>query len=340
MKKIIIFLIILICASFSMIFGASTKLKNAEQPVANPITIKLSSKPIGPLEGEIIDINGSQLKYMGAIVIDGSHPAFGGFSDLIVSDNRDSFLTITDMGFWLRGKLLYSKKGHLIGVSPEGDLGQLLNLKGETFSIKYNADAEALTRAPGSGYLVAYERVHRINHYNSGKELDLSGSPTQVSTPHGMDKLPNNGGVESLLLLPDGRLLVIAEGDENFESNSFAAVKNDGEWINLEYERVPDFRPTSAANLPNGKILTLERSYTGPGSLQIRLCVINNISLKSGSKIIPKELLRIPDSLPLDNYEGLDIVTTKNGGTFIYIISDDNFSPLQKTILMMFELKN
>ena len=323
-----------------MIFGPSTKLKNAEQPVTNPIKIKLSSKPIGPLEDEIIDLNGSQLKYMGAIVIDGTHPAFGGFSDLIVSDNRDSFLTITDMGFWLRGKLLYSKKGQLIGVSPDANLGQLLNLKGETFAIKYNADAEALSRAPGSGYLVAYERVHRINHYNSGKELDLSGSPTKISAPQEMDKLPNNGGIESLLLLPDGRLLTIAEGDTNFDSNSFAAVKNDENWINLEYERVPDFRPTSAANLPSGNILTLERSYTGPRSLQIRLCKINNPSLKSGSTLIPEELLRIPESLPLDNYEGLDTITDENDRTFIYIISDDNFSPLQQTILMMFELKN
>ncbi len=339
MKKITIFLTILICVSFLMIFGASTKLKNAEQPVANPIEIKLSSKPIGPLEGEIVDLNVSQLKYMGAIIIDGTHPAFGGFSDLIVSDSRDSFLTITDMGFWLRGKLLYSKKGQLIGVSTEAELGQLLNLKGETFAIKYNADAEALSRAPGSGYLVAYERVHRINHYNSGKELDLSGPPTKVSLPQGMDKLSNNGGIESLLLLPNDRLLAIAEGDNIFGSNSFAAIKNDGNWINLEYERVPDFRPTSAANLPNRNILTLERSYTGPGSLQIRLCVINNPPLKSGSKLIPKELLRIPKSLPLDNFEGLDTVTNEDGRTFIYIISDDNFSPLQQTILMMFELK-
>jgi hypothetical protein len=50
------------------------------------------------------------------------------------------------------------------------------------------------------------------------------------------------------------------------------------------------------------------------------------------------ELARLEPPLPTDNFEGLAVRPDAGGGLFVYIVSDDNRSPLQRTYLMMFQL--
>ena len=42
----------------------------------------------------------------------------------------------------------------------------------------------------------------------------------------------------------------------------------------------------------------------------------------------------------IDNMEGLAVRRGPNGETFLYVISDDNYWRLQRTLLLMFEVKN
>ena len=42
--------------------------------------------------------------------------------------------------------------------------------------------------------------------------------------------------------------------------------------------------------------------------------------------------------MTVDNFEGIDVRKGPAGEIFIYLISDDNFNPEQRTLLMMFEL--
>ena len=49
------------------------------------------------------------------------------------------------------------------------------------------------------------------------------------------------------------------------------------------------------------------------------------------------ELSAIEPPLTVDNFEGL-AVREEAGRTFLYIVSDDNFSGSQRTLLMKFEL--
>jgi hypothetical protein len=43
-------------------------------------------------------------------------------------------------------------------------------------------------------------------------------------------------------------------------------------------------------------------------------------------------------TLSVDNMEAIDAIRSPDGKTLIYVASDDNYSPLQTTLLMMFEL--
>ena len=51
----------------------------------------------------------------------------------------------------------------------------------------------------------------------------------------------------------------------------------------------------------------------------------------------PQDIAWLAAPLTIDNMEGLAI-RKEEGRTFIYLVSDDNFSPLQRTLLLKFEL--
>ena len=40
----------------------------------------------------------------------------------------------------------------------------------------------------------------------------------------------------------------------------------------------------------------------------------------------------------MDNFEGLAVARDADGGTLVYILSDDNFHFLQRTLLLLFRL--
>ncbi|WP_319759178.1 esterase-like activity of phytase family protein [Maridesulfovibrio sp.] len=339
MKKILLFVLILCCTPLSLLFGASSKLNTPDQPLLNPVAITLVSEQIGPHTDETVTLSRPQLKYYGSLLLSSPHPAFGGFSDLLISENRKSFLAVSDMGFWLKGKLQYTPSGRLKGVERKAELGELLNGQGKTFTVKNDADAEALCRAPGSGYLVAFERVHRINRYDSGKSLDLSGRPSPLPLPKQIKKAPVNGGIESMALLPDHSILALTEGKNFSTQPTSAALLKDGKWINFQYKRNSGYRPTSAAYLAGGKILILERRYKGLGTLGIRFNTFPQDKIKEGAVINPDLFCELLPPIPRDNYEGLDIAVDSEGNIWIYIISDDNFSPMQHTLLSLFKLE-
>ena len=55
-------------------------------------------------------------------------------------------------------------------------------------------------------------------------------------------------------------------------------------------------------------------------------------------QMIGVELARLAPPYTVDNFEGLAVFPDKRGGTIIYILSDDNFNPLQRTLLLQFRL--
>ena len=52
---------------------------------------------------------------------------------------------------------------------------------------------------------------------------------------------------------------------------------------------------------------------------------------------MPREIARLQPPLTIDNMEGVS-VTVENGRTIVWLASDDNFFPLQRTLLLKFAL--
>ncbi|MFQ5541980.1 MAG: hypothetical protein ACE5E2_04055, partial [Candidatus Binatia bacterium] len=51
-----------------------------------------------------------------------------------------------------------------------------------------------------------------------------------------------------------------------------------------------------------------------------------------------EKIVHLDPSVEIDNFEGLAVRVDPVGGTLLYMISDDNYSQLQRTLLLQFHL--
>ena len=60
--------------------------------------------------------------------------------------------------------------------------------------------------------------------------------------------------------------------------------------------------------------------------------------LVAGGTVKAEELARLASPYAVDNLEGIASTRGPRGETLVWLISDDNFNPLQRNILLLFEL--
>ena len=258
---------------------------------------------------------------------------FGGLSGLSVG--RDGRLyAVSDHGYWLSASIL---------LGPDDALKDLVDwriapiLTTTKLPVRGRLrDAEALAQARDGSFLVAFEGLHRISLYSPPPET-FESTPVSVQIPSAVAQAPSNGGIEALATLADGRLLIIAEELENPDGSVKAWVLDDGQFTELSYLPAKGFRVTDCAALNNGDVLVLERRYVPFGILSARLTRVTAGSLRPGAKVAGKELLKLEQPLAVENFEGIAVQQTSNG-TMIFIVSDDNYSSLQQTLLLQFLL--
>ena len=61
--------------------------------------------------------------------------------------------------------------------------------------------------------------------------------------------------------------------------------------------------------------------------------------LQPGATARPRELARLASPMVVDNLEGISATKGPRGETLVWLISDDNFNPLQRNLLLLFELE-
>ena len=87
-----------------------------------------------------------------------------------------------------------------------------------------------------------------------------------------------------------------------------------------------------------GDVLLLVRSFRRELGNRIRLLLLEAGSLVPDARLRPVELGRIEPPAAIDNMESVAVHSGPNGETFVYLLSDDNFNPEQRTLLMQLEL--
>ncbi|MEI6204262.1 MAG: esterase-like activity of phytase family protein, partial [Enhydrobacter sp.] len=154
---------------------------------------------------------------------------------------------------------------------------------------------------------------------------------------------PDNGGVEALTALSDGRIVAISE-EYSLRRNTLVGwigrpIGPDRYlWDMFEYMKIPNFSPTAIRELPDGSFVVLERAFDMVRGVRVRVMQFPGSALKADAIVDAEELARLASPYAVDNLEGLAATTGERGETLLWMIADDNFNPLQRSLLLLFEL--
>jgi hypothetical protein len=159
-----------------------------------------------------------------------------------------------------------------------------------------------------------------------------------VPAPAPVDAIPENGGMEGIIRLPGARILALTEELTDDRGDTVGWIGDGRRWSRLTYVPGPEFKPTGAARLPDGDIVVLERRFTRLGVPGARITRVRAEDIRPGARLVGSELALIDPPLALDNFEGIAARRGPAGQTFIYVLSDDNYFFLQRTLLLSFEL--
>ena len=303
-------------------------------PLAAQADIFAITEPVALDESDPAREEVGELIYRGGVVIDPGEEGIGGISGLTWHEDR--LYAVSDDGHWLTIQP-DEIDGRLIDVL-ELSRGELQDERGKPLKGKDDSDAEAITFVPQLGWWVSFEQKHRIWYY-----ADLSGpaQPWSMTSP-GMAPLPfqiretmePNSGIEALATHQQGMLAC----EEWFDPDLQNCVRFDqyGEADYFQLAPPPQLvehegTPTDATCLQDGTCFVLFRSYReGEG---------NRAAIMSfGPEQEPEVLATLLPPLTLDNFEGI-AVREQYGKTYLYIVSDNNFSDSQRTLLMKFEIR-
>ncbi len=277
-----------------------------------------------------------RLVFMRGFELTSDHRRFGGLSGLYVSSDGRRLRAISDRGTWFAAALTHDSRGRLVTVNSWRD-APMLTPAGKPVRGRQR-DAEGLARSSGGTFLVSFERRHRIWRY----PMALDAPPQPAATPRDLSDAPANGGLEGITVLSDGAVLGVTERHANEDGSLKGWLMKNGTAHEIAYVPAAGFSPTGLATLPNGEVLLLERSFEllGMRARIVRLTRDRLREARRGAKtrLHGETLAQLADPLPVDNFEGLALRRDRAGRTLLYVVSDDNFLPFQRTLLLQFRM--
>jgi hypothetical protein len=296
--------------------------------------VEVTARPVALDPTDASERHVGELEYLGGFELDSPDPAFGGYSGALVAGDGGRLLAVSDLGDWLELSLRHDRRGRLVEVSGSR-LGPLRGPDGGSLHLRISGNAEAIVSEPDGAHLVAFEGRHRILRYPPGDALD-GAVPQAVAVPGTVTRLPANEGIEGLVSLGRGTLLLIAE--TGGESTGIPAwLRLGGNWHALWLARTDSFAATDATVLPTGDVLLLERRFTLLGGPAARLSLIAATQIRPGAVLRGRELARLALPFTVDNFEAVAARAAPDGSTLIYVMSDDNRNRLlQRTLLLQF----
>jgi hypothetical protein len=305
-----------------------------------PARITVDAKPIAAFHVATPDQRRfGKLEYLGGLELTSSHSEFGGFSAIRVEPDGEHFVSLTDKGHWLTGRIAY-ERGRPIGIA-DATMAPMLGPDGRSLAARGWYDTESLAERDGWIY-VGIERVNRLVRFDFAR-LGVLARAEVVAVPPGISRLPNNKGLEALAFAPrDGKLAgaLMAFSERGLDPNGDLKAFLIGGATPGEFsvKRRDDFDISDCVTLPSGDVLLLERRFTWLSGIAMRLRRIALADIAPGALVDGPILLFADMGYQIDNMEGISAHAGQDGSTVLTLISDDNFSILQRTVLLQFRL--
>ncbi len=267
------------------------------------------------------------LRYLGGWQLTSNDARFGGISALHVRGGR--VIAIADTGLAFSFRVPATRAAPLAIAPVECGTGRR----------KQDRDSEALA-VVGDTAWAAFENANAICRYRLPGWTSLARA-----RPGAMRKWPANSGAEAMVRLRDGRFLLFAEGPVRDGTSRVLLFPGDptrtaSTPVILGYRPPAGFRITDAAELPDGRLLFLNRKLSLMEGVAAQLTVGRMPPRPGAGAVLAGRLLaELRPPVVVDNMEGLS-VTREQGRTILWLASDDNFIPLQRSLLLKFALEN
>lgn len=277
-----------------------------------------------PIEGVTLPDQPGEARLDAAYVLTSRDREFGGISSAAMAGGRLLLLSDRSRLFVLNPPPVQdTARGFALGIV---DKRRLTTAQGD----ELDAEAMIVTDDAG-GLVVSDEGSGRLEVFRPGQMRALrSNQPAPRLAALGAR---NNEGVEALARLPDGSLLVMAEGRTADALFVMAARSTEKDWLPLRYRPGDGFSPTELA-VAGDYLFVLERRISLLTGWQARLVAVSlaHVPARPGEMIQGRELAVISGASLGENYEALVATQTAPCDYRFVLLSDDNFNALQQTL--------
>jgi hypothetical protein len=135
-----------------------------------------------------------------------------------------------------------------------------------------------------------------------------------------------------------GTLIAISERGLDSEGNILAFLIGGPSPGQFAIARSNGYDISDATLLPSGDLLILERKFSLLSGVGIRIRRIALAAVAPGALVDGPAIFEVDLGYEIDNMEGIDCHTAANGDVVLTMVSDDNFSMIQRTLLLQFTL--
>ena len=323
-----------------LLIAGTLAIAEARRTASAPTPITVEATPIAAFDNrDPSRTRFGALEFRGGLALTSKYPAFGGISALHIEPDGSRFLAITDNGSWLRGLIVY-RDGRPAGIA-DAEMAPILGPDGTPLASQGWYDVESLAELGGQFY-IGIERVEKIVRFDYRRDgLLARGEPIPV--PDDFKTFTYNKSLECLAAGPEdsnlaGTLIVITERSLDSQGNHRSFLLKGKNVGRFSVKRSDDFDVSDCTILPPASLLLLERRYSPARGVAMRIRRLPLAGIELGAQVDGTPLIEADLGQQIDNMEGIAVHRNAGGEIIITLVSDDNFSPIQRNLLLQFAL--
>jgi hypothetical protein len=308
--------------------------------VTAPVSIDVNARPIASFDPrDRSHVRFGSLQWRSGLMLTSPFRGFGGLSAIRLDAKGEKFIALSDKGSWFTGRIVYSGRD-MTGLA-DVEASPLIGPDGRPITARGWYDSESLALDGLLAY-VGLERVNQVLRFDFSKGFTRARGEV-VPMPPAVRKLPYNKGLEALVFVPKGMplagtLIAMSERGLDAQGNLIAFLVGGPLPGQFSVRRTNNFDISDAVLLASGDLLVLERKFSWLAGVGIRIRRIALKSLAPGALVDGPAIFEADLGQEIDNMEGIDAHVTAEGDTVLTMVSDDNFSLLQRTLLLQFTL--
>lgn len=307
---------------------------------ADAFPVEITARPLSSFSVFGGENSYGPLTYFGGFSMTGDRREFGQLSSFRFLTPGEDFMAVADHGYWVFGRILRDRDGAPVGMA-DFIMQPMLGEDGAVVDDKELIDAEGLSVEDDVASVV-FERRARLSEYRI-RPGRMEGALRDLDFLIPRAELRYNAGMETIARSrADGPLqgarIVVAERSIDTDGNIFAAIVEGPRAGIFKVRRTDDFDITDGVFLPDGDLLLLERRFSLPRGIAMRIRRIAEDDLSAGALVDGDVLIEAGMTRHIDNMEGIDVWRREDGRLVLALMSDDNQSWAQRSLYLEFIL--